>query len=125
MKRLSTVCFLALLALPVAAEQAGAWADPAVIEAAYRIGMDDAQRPAFRDAVAAFFEGYAADVQRLLRRNNQTDLPRKIAAKRRNRVKQLDQRMGEILRPEQMPAYGEYRDLLLEKMAENARRRRR
>lgn len=119
-----------LFCLPLAAsavhaeQQKPAWAHDDVIEAAIQINMDKAQQDQFRASVAEFLEGYVADVQRLMRGNNQSGLPRKIRSKRRARVSTMDEQMAEVLSEEQLPAYENYRDTLLAKMAEFAKTRR-
>jgi hypothetical protein len=113
-----------LLAGQAFSEQADPWAHPEVIRAAAMIGLDSEQQPKFRDSVSEFLQGFGSDVQRLFKRNNQTDLPRRIASKRRARVKAMDARMAEFLSDEQLPNYVVYRDLLLKKMDERAANRR-
>ena len=119
-----------LFCLPLAAstiyaeQQRPAWAHPDVLKAAIQINMDKAQQDQFRASIAAFLEGYVADVQRLMRGNNQSGLPRKIRSKRRARVSTMDEQMTEVLSEEQFPAYENYRDILLAKMEEFAKMRR-
>ncbi len=115
---------LPLAASSVHAEQQVAWAHPDVVKAAIQINMDEVQRDQFQASVTEFLEGYAADVRRLMRANNQTGLPRKIRRKRRSRVNTMDEQMAGVLSEEQIPAYENYRDTLLAKMEEFARMRR-
>ncbi len=120
---------VALMALAgsihAAEEQTQPWAHPDVLRAAMQINMNAEQRPKFQASVTEFLQGYGADVQRLMRANNQTGLPRKIAQKRRYRVSAMDEQMGALFGESQYSAYETYRDTLLAKMAEQARARRR
>ncbi len=121
------VAFVAGLAFSTvsAAEEQAPWTHPDVLRAAAQINLTDAQLKGFRSHVAEFLQGYGSDVARLMRANNQTNLPRKIAGKRRARVSNMDERMGDLLTAEQLPAYQSYRDTLLQKMDERAAARRR
>ena len=101
------------------------WTHPDVIVEALKIRMDEAQRLEFRSAITDFLQGYGSDVRRILNGNNQANLPRKIATKRRNRAKQMDKTMAAVLTDEQYPQYEAYRDALLAKMDEEAAQRRR
>ncbi|MEM7099916.1 MAG: hypothetical protein AAF541_16735 [Pseudomonadota bacterium] len=112
-------------ALPLGANEVAAkdyepWAHPDVIRAAYIIGLDAKQQPKFRAHVTQFLQGYGADVRKLLRGHNVTNLPRKISTKRRNRVREMDDAMARILTKDQLLSYQDYRDLLLAKMDEKA-----
>lgn len=117
-----SLCLL-LLTLPAYAQDAAPtpWTDPEVLQAAVRIDMDTVQSAAFRESVTEFLQGFGSDVQRLLRKHNQTGLPRKIERKRKKRVNTMDLQMAKILREAQMPAYAVYRDLLLAKMTDAPR----
>ena len=114
----------ALLALSPAvfAQEGAPWTHPDVLKAASDVRMSQDQRPQFRRAVTAFLEGFNSDVKRLLNARSPHDLPRKIASKRRHRVKEMDKTMQAFLMPGQIPAYEAYRDLLLQKMDERAAR---
>lgn len=99
-----------------AAESQAPWTHPEVLQAAVNIGMTDEQQPQFREALTEFLQGFSADVRKLMRANNQTDLPRKIERKRNRRVSNMDKQMSTFLDPTQYAAYEIYRDTLLEKM---------
>ncbi len=94
------------------------------MQAATNINLTPTQWEPFRGAVSDFLQGFGKDVSRVLRASDQRDLPRKIAKKRRSRVKSVNQQMQDILSPEQLPAYAVYRDTLLEKVDEQAQHRR-
>ena len=136
----SVLTFAICLSLPLAGLSAGEsvgpaggkdkatyepWAHPEVLRAAYFIGLDTTQQPQFRAYVTEFLQGYSADVRKLLRGNNVTNLRRKVATKRRNRVNDMNEAMAKILSQEQLTSYEAYRDLLLQKMDEKAAARRR
>lgn len=116
---------LIALATPAFAQdfEEGAWTDPEVLKAAIDIGLTPEQRADFRSAITTFLQNFSSDVKRLLNARNPNDLPRKIAAKRKARVKVMDEEMQAFLTEEQYPAYETYRDLLLEKMQEEAEKR--
>ncbi|MEM7077882.1 MAG: hypothetical protein AAF513_04545 [Pseudomonadota bacterium] len=101
------------------------WMAPEVLKAAIDINMTQEQSQQFRGAITEFLQGFNADVRKLLNGNNVTNMPRKIAKKRRVRVESMDEQMGAILSAEQQAAYANYRDLLLAKMDEAAAARRR
>lgn len=104
-------------ALGQAAEQPQpAWRDPAVLKAALEIGLTPEQQPAFRDAITTFFQGYGADVRRLVNGRNVTNLPRKIARKLSNRTKEMNQTMSGFLSADQFARYENYRGILLAAM---------
>ena len=101
------------------------WTHPDVIVEALKIRMGEDQRVEFRAAITAFLQGYGSDERRIFNSNNQANLPRKIATKRRNRVKQMDETMAGVLSEEQFVQYESYRNALLAKMDEEAAARRR
>ena len=115
---------LSLLAALAHGEEETPWTHPEVLRAAFQIGMTPDQQPQFREAVREFLEGLNVDVNRLLNSRDLDDLPRKIASKRRARVRAMDEQMAEFLSEDQQAGYEVYRDLLLDKMDERAARRR-
>ena len=124
-KMLAGVLLASCALMPSAyGEEEPPWTHPEVVESARNIALSAQQGVKFRGAVREFLQGFDSDVRRLLNSNNRSDLPRKIAAKRRARVKDMDEQVAEFLSPEQQAAYEVYRDLLLEKMNERAARRR-
>lgn len=101
------------------------WLHPEVLQAALEIGLDDIQGPQFRTAVTAFLENFNSDARRVLNRGGM-DMERKIASRRRGRVKKMNKTMQALLTQEQFPRYEVYRDLMLAKMdAQSGARRRR
>lgn len=119
------VSLLTLSGIAHTEENEQPWRHPDVLKAAIDIRMNAEQRPQFQSAISEMLQGYGSDVRKLMRKHNQTNLPKKIAKKRKVRVKSMDQAMATFLTQEQMPAYAIYRDTLLEKMDERAAERRR
>ncbi len=106
--------WLVLLAAGVAqaAEQVPAFMKPEVLEAAAAIQLTEAQTPQFRTAVGSFVDERMKAINKLMRRNNQTGLQRKIKSRTNSLLKQMDKDMAVFLTEEQMPAYENYRDKL-------------
>ena len=123
----SLLIVISCLVLPriALAEDVDPWMDPEVIKASMAISMTREERLQFRDHLSEFLQGYGGDVRKLLRKHNQTNLPRKIAKKRNVRVETMDAQMLALLSEERYPGYETYRDKLLEKMDERQRDRRR
>lgn len=126
---LVTLSFLLMLASAgssIAQEQERPpWMKPEVLKAALDINMTQEQSNQFRNSITEFLQGFNGDVRKLLNGRNITNLPRKIAKRRKVRVAAMDEQMQEILTEEQQPAYAVYRDTLLAKMDEAAAARRR
>lgn len=81
------------------------------------IDLRDEQKPIFATGVNTFMQDIASDVKKIMRSNNPSDMERKIMKKRNARVKAMDKTMQELLTAEQMPKYGEYKTVLITKMA--------
>ena len=125
MRTIATSLLSLSLLLPLAhGEEETPWTHPEVLRAALQIGLTPDQQPQFREAVREFLEGFNSDVKRLLNSRDLDDLPRKIASKRRARVRAMDEQMAEFLSEQQQAGYEVYRDRLLERMDERAARRR-
>ncbi len=113
MRYLILLCLAWLLAAPLrAAEPQPAFLQPEVLKAALAIELTDEQKPQFQAALTTFVNERIEAMNLLLRRNNQTDLPRKIKSKTNRLLKQMDKDMAEFLSEEQMPAYKNYRNTL-------------
>ncbi|NKC00011.1 MAG: hypothetical protein GKR90_16130 [Pseudomonadales bacterium] len=115
---------LLLVIGPPAMGEERPWTDPEVLQAAFSIAMTAEQQPQFRAAVADFLQGYGSDVRKLLNGRNNLRIERKIASKRRNRVKTMDNEVATFLSEAQLGAYENYRATLLAKMDERAKARR-
>lgn len=63
-------------------------------------------------ALTQFISARIEAVNRLLRKNNQTGLERKIKSRSNSLMKQMDKDMTTFLTQEQLPAYQIYRDTL-------------
>ena len=89
-----------------------AFLQPEVLEAAAAINLNAEQQPLFREALGRFVDGRTKSFNSLMRRNNQTNLPRKLKGRTNSLLKKMDKEMAEFLSEEQMPAYKVYRDKL-------------
>ncbi len=85
---------------------------PEVLAAAQDIGMNDEQLTQFRAAVGSFVDQRMKAFQSLMRRNNQTGIPRKMKSRTNSLLKKMDKEMATFLTEEQMPAYENYRETL-------------
>lgn len=103
---------LAISLSVTAAEQTPAFLLPEVLEAAVAINLTDAQKPKFQAALTDFVNARVDAVNRLIRKNNQTNLKRKIKSKSNALLKKMDSAMAEFLLDDQLPAYQHYRDTL-------------
>ena len=118
MIRLITLLLTLSLAGVTYAQQAvPGFMKPEVLAAAAKIGMNEEQQGQFREAVGEFVDARMKAIGKLMRRNNQTNLPRKIRGRTNSLLKQLDKDVAEFLTDEQMPAYQEYRDTLKANLA--------
>ena len=93
------------------------WSDKEILGAVLAIGLQDDQKPMVAKAVETCVQGFAADVKKLLRANNQTNLERKILKKRKYRLKNLDSTLIPLLTVEQIAPYETFKSLLTQKMA--------
>jgi len=93
------------------------WSDKEILGAVLAIGLQDDQKPMVAKAVETCVQGFAADVKKLLRANNQTNLERKILKKRKYRLKNLDSTLIPLLTAEQIAPYETFKSLLTQKMA--------
>ena len=115
-KTLAVLAFLALMpALEGAAQQRPPWMQPDVVRAAVEIGMTDEQLAQFRSHVAEFMDGRMKAFNNLTRRNNVTNIDRKMKSRTKKLRRRMDEQMGELLTEEQYPKYEVYRDLLMSK----------
>ena len=93
------------------------WSDKALLGAVLAIGLQAHQKPLVAKAVETCVQGFAADVKKLLRANNQANLKRKILKKRKYRLKNLDSTLIPLLTEEQIAPYEAFKSLLANKMA--------
>ena len=99
------------------------WLNVDVLKAAIAIDMTDEQKPQFQQAVSDLVNNRARAINKIMRRNNVTDLRRKLKVASKRQFKKMDKAMAGFLTEEQYPKYEIYRDLLEDKMAEAARNR--
>ena len=115
-KTLAVLFFLALMpALEAAAQQRPPWMHPDVVRAAVDIGMTDEQLAQFRSHVAEFMDGRMKAFNNLMRRNNVTNMDRKMKSRTKKLKRRMDEQMSELLTEAQYPKYEVYRDLLMSK----------
>ncbi|MEM7219062.1 MAG: hypothetical protein AAF515_11905 [Pseudomonadota bacterium] len=93
-----------------------AFLQPEVLRAAAAIDMTDAQMSQFREAISEFADARISMINKLRRRSNQTDLPRKIRSKTNGLLRKLDKRVLGFLTEDQASAYDVYRNLLKDNM---------
>lgn len=118
MKLAKTFAILLILtAMPALAEaqQRPPWMQPDVVKAAVDIGMTEEQLAQFRSHVAEFMDGRMKAFNNLMRRNNVTNMERKMKSRTNRLKRRMDEQMGELLTEEQYPKYEVYRDLLMSK----------
>ena len=109
---------LILAAVPIlgeAQQQRPPWMQPDVVKAAVDIGMTEEQLAQFRSHVAEFMDGRMKAFNNLMRRNNVTNMDRKMKSRTKKLKRRMDEQMGELLTEEQYPKYEVYRDLLMSK----------
>ena len=110
---------LILTAMPALAEaqqqRTPPWMQPDVVKAAVDIGMTDEQLAHFRSHVAEFMDGRMKAFNNLMRRNNVTNMDRKMKSRTKRLKRRMDEQMSELLTEEQYPKYEVYRDLLMSK----------
>ena len=103
--------------------EAGPFRDPDVVRAAFAIGMNYEQTEQFRAVVGEFGTSLGSEFRKLLQRGN-ADIERRWERKHRQLVKRMDENMATFLTDQQIPAYENYRDVLLQKLEEQAAARR-
>ena len=108
---------IVVLASSVSAQAVQPWSDPEILTALMARDLRDEQKPIFASGVNTFMQDIASDVKKIMRSNNPSDMERKIMKKRNARVKAMDKTMQDLLTAEQMPKYGEYKTVLITKMA--------
>ena len=105
----------AMPALVEAQQRTPPWMQPDVVKAAVDIGMSEEQLAQFRSHVAEFMDGRMKAFNNLMRRNNVTNMDRKMKSRTNRLKRRMDEQMGELLTEEQYPKYEVYRDLLMSK----------
>ncbi len=99
------------------------WLDTEVLKAALAIELTEEQKPQFQQAVSDLVNNRAKAFNKLLRRNNVTNLERKMKTASSRQFNKMDKAMAGFLSDAQFPRYEVYRDLLEQKMIEAAKER--
>ena len=89
--------------------------DP-LLQAVVDIEMTEEQKAAFQTNLKEFMEDVASSTRKLMRRNNETGVQKKIIRKRKQLLNRLDKQMSDVLTEEQFPRYEKYRTLLYARM---------
>ena len=90
--------------------------DDRLVSAAVDIGLSKDQQEKFQIHLGEYLEKLGSSTRKLIRRNNETDVTKKIIRKRKQLTRTLDKKMAEILNEDQYPRYEKYRTLLLAKL---------
>jgi hypothetical protein len=96
----------------MAAEEQTGFLAPEVLKSAVAINLTEEQKPLFQAAISNFVNARMDAINKLMRKNNQTNLGRKIKSKTNSLLRTMDKEMAAFLSEEQMPAYKIYRDTL-------------
>lgn len=91
------------------------WLSEEVISAAMSIGLSDEQLGPFRANVREFLEDFQREVQQIIRRG-EMGIENQVQRTRNSLARQMDKRMAETLRDEQMAPYQNYRAALLKSL---------
>ena len=112
MKKILLPALLLMSTLAFAAQPKPAFLQPEVLKAAMAINLTDAQKPQFQEALTEFSQNRMKMIGKLMRKNNMTNIDRKIRSRTNSLLKKMDKSMAGFLSEEQMPAYENYRDTL-------------
>lgn len=115
MRKLFLLGVLALLGFHVHGAEDGPrppWLQPAVLKAAGSLQLTQAQMPQFNQAVTDLVNNRLRAINKLLRKNNQLNLSRKMKSATNKSFKKMDKQMGEFLSESQYAAYQDYRSAL-------------
>ena len=91
--------------------------DTHLINAAIAIQLAEDQQMVFQVNLAEYMEKLGSATRKLIRRNNETDVAKKIIRKRKQLTRTFDKKMAAILTEGQYPRYEQYRTLLLAKLS--------
>ena len=100
-----------------AEDQGALFDDTRLISAAVAIQLSEDQRAVFQTNLAEYLEKLGSATRKLIRRNNETDVTKKIVRKRKQLTRTLDRKMATILTEDQYLRYEDYRTLLLTKLS--------
>lgn len=99
------------------------WLQPEVLKAAGGIGLTEEQMPGFRTAISDLVNNRAKAINRVMGKNNLTNVKRKVRVASKRQFKKMDKAMAGLLTDEQYPRYETYRDLLSKNLNDATRRR--
>ena len=91
--------------------------DTRLLSAAVDIQLSEDQQIAFQTHLSEYLEKLGSATRKLIRRNNETDVAKKVIRKRKQLTRTLDKKMAGFLTEDQYPRYEKYRTLLLAKLS--------
>ncbi len=91
--------------------------DTRLLSAAVDIQLSEDQQIAFQTHLSEYLEKLGSATRKLIRRNNETDVAKKVVRKRKQLTRTLDKKMAGVLTEDQYPRYEKYRTLLLAKLS--------
>jgi len=97
------------------------WLQQDVLQAAFAIKMSQEQLPQYRTALTNLVQGYQKSMNKLLQRNNVSNLKQKMKSATNRQFSRFDKAMFKFLDDSQRGQYGVYRDLLKTRLVESAR----
>ncbi len=97
------------------------WLQEDVLRAAFAINMSKEQLPQYRTALTNLVQGYQRSMNRLLQRNNVSDLKQKMKSATNRQFSRFDKAMFKFLEDGQREPYGVYRELLKDRLINTAR----
>lgn len=117
-KLILTIVISLLISLSVQAERQNSMLeDTRLLSAAVDIQLSEDQQIAFQTHLSEYLEKLGSATRKLIRRNNETDVAKKVVRKRKQLTRTLDKKMAGVLTEDQYPRYEKYRTLLLAKLS--------
>ncbi len=117
-KLILTIVISLLISLSVQAERQNSMLeDTRLLSAAVDIQLSEDQQIAFQTYLSEYLEKLGSATRKLIRRNNETDVAKKVVRKRKQLTRTLDKKMAGVLTEDQYPRYEKYRTLLLAKLS--------
>jgi len=113
---ISLVSAIATAPAAIAAQTVAPWMEPAVVQAASNIGMNEQQQLQFRASLEEYLTERFATIRRISRSNN-PDPERRIKRSLKKLAETMDAQMREVLSSEQQPRWELYLGLLLAELA--------
>ncbi len=117
-KLILTIVISLLISHSVQAERQNSMLeDTRLLSAAVDIQLSEDQQIAFQTHLSEYLEKLGSATRKLIRRNNETDVAKKVVRKRKQLTRTLDKKMAGVLTEDQYPRYEKYRTLLLAKLS--------